>query len=70
MFLNEVDKLRQDLHQVDLHRTTGDKNSAILLLRKIEPRYAKLPEGKSITALLNIINPPAPPPVKVEPKKK
>ncbi|MFM1560724.1 MAG: TIGR03790 family protein [Roseibacillus sp.] len=70
MFLNDVDKLRQDLHQVDLHRTTGDKNSAILLLRKIEPRYAKLPEGKSITALLNIINPPAPPPVKVEPKKK
>ena len=67
---NEVDRLRQKLHIVDVYRSAGNKEAAILLLRKMEPVYAKYPEGKAVTALLNILDPPAPPPVRVDPKKR
>lgn len=66
---NEVDRLRQTLHLVDIQRAAGNKDAATLLLREAEPRFAKFPEGKALTALLNIIDPPAPPPVKVRPRK-
>ena len=66
---SEVDRLRQTLNIVDIYRTAGNKDAAILLLREAEPRFAKIPEGKAVTALLNIIDPPAPPPVKIGPKK-
>lgn len=68
-FQNKVDQLRQDLHIMDVYRMAGNKETAILLLRKMAKNYPRLPEGKAVISLLNILDPPSPPPVKVEPKK-
>ena len=69
-FQNKTDQLRQDLHIMDVYRAAGNKETAILLLRKMKKRYSRLPEGKAVISLLNILDPPSPPPVKVEPKKR
>jgi len=63
-----ADRLRQDLHTVDLLRQAGQKPQAVNHLRTIQPTYADLPEGKSILALLNILDPPAPPPAQPSPQ--
>ena len=54
---------------MDVYRMAGNKETAILLLRKMAKNYPRLPEGKAVISLLNILDPPSPPPVKVEPKK-
>jgi len=64
-----AERLRQDLHIIDVYRTAGNKDSALLLLRKMEERYARIPEGKAVDSLLNILDPPSPPPVEVGPRK-
>ena len=69
-FQNKTDQLRQDLHIMDVYRAAGNKETAILLLQKMEKRYSRLPEGKAVISLLNILDPPSPPPVKVDPKKR
>ncbi len=69
-YRGDSDKLRLTLHLADLERQTGRKDAALTRLREAEPKFADLPEGKAITALLNILDPPAPPPVQVSPKKK
>jgi len=55
---------------MDVYRTAENKETAILLLQKMEKRYSRLPEGKAVISLLNILDPPSPPPVKVDPKKR
>ncbi len=62
------DRLRQELHIVDLLRQSGQKPQAIAHLRTIQATYADLPEGKAIIALLNILDPPAPPPAQPSPQ--
>ena len=66
-FQNRSDQLRQDLHIMDVYRTAGNKETAILLLRKMKEDYSGLPETKAVVALLNILDPPSPPPVRLEP---
>ena len=66
-FQNRSDRLRQDLHIMDVYRTAGNKETAILLLRKMKEDYSGLPETKAVVALLNILDPPSPPPVRLEP---
>ena len=68
-FQNRSDRLRQDLHIMDVYRTAGNKETAILLLRKMKKDYSGLPETKAVVALLNILDPPSPPPVRLEPEK-
>lgn len=68
VYLRDSDKLRQTLHLVSLDRQAGRKPEAIKRLRKAKIDFADIPEAKAITALLNILDPPAPPPVKVPPK--
>jgi hypothetical protein len=58
-FQNKTDQLRQDLHIMDVYRAAGNKETAILLLRKMEKRYSRLPEGKAVISLLNILDPPS-----------
>ncbi len=65
-----AERLRQDLHIVDVYRTANNKESALLLLRRMEKRYARIPEGKAVISLLNILDPPSPPPAKVNRRKK
>jgi len=67
--IKPADQLRQWLYTADLHRAAANKPLAIATLKKAKATYGEIPEGKSITALLNILDPPAPPPVKKKPAK-
>ena len=68
-YSSEADRLRQDLHIVDVYRGAGNKKTAVLLLQKIRKNSSQIPEEKAVTALLNILDPPAPPPVKLRRKR-
>ena len=57
-----ADRLRQDIHRINLLRQAGRKPDAINALRKLQPEYKDTPEAKAITALLIIPDPPAPKP--------
>lgn len=63
-YQHPADRLRQELHNVDLTRQAKRKQDAINHLRKIQGEYADIPEAKAIIGLLNILDPPAPPPAK------
>ncbi|NNC87524.1 MAG: TIGR03790 family protein [Akkermansiaceae bacterium] len=58
-----ADKLRQDLHLAEVARHAGRKDDAIAHLRRVESQYREIPGAKAITGVLNILDPPAPPPV-------
>ena len=66
IYLGDSDKLRQELHIIDMARQAGRKQDAINRLRSIETEYGTTPEAKAITGLLNILDPPPPPPVSVD----
>ena len=65
-----TERLRQDLHIVDVYRNAGNKEAALLLLREMEKRYSRIPGEKAVLSLLNILDPPSPPPARVRPRKK
>lgn len=67
LFPAPADKLRQDLHRVDMARHAGDKQEAIAQLRTIETVYEGTGGAKAITGLLNILDPPPPPAATPEP---
>lgn len=52
------DQLRARLLAADLFRETGNTDKAVALLREASQDFAKIPEGRSITALLNLLDPP------------
>ncbi|MBK1854173.1 TIGR03790 family protein [Verrucomicrobiaceae bacterium 5K15] len=60
--IQPADQLRQWLYTADVHRAAADKAMAISVLKKARERYSDIPEGKTVTALLNILDPPPPPP--------
>ena len=68
-YSGKADQLRQDLHIVDVYRGAGNTKTAILLLQKIRKNNSQIPEEKAVTALLNILDPPSPPPVKLRQKR-
>ncbi|MDG1358562.1 MAG: TIGR03790 family protein [Akkermansiaceae bacterium] len=63
--IKESDQLRQWLYTADIHRETGNKRTAIAILRQVSQMIPAIPESKTIVALLNILDPPAPPPAKL-----
>ncbi|MDQ8190958.1 TIGR03790 family protein [Roseibacillus persicicus] len=60
----EPDKLRQTLHLISIHRGAGDKQAALELVTDGLNRFQNIPESKSLLALKNILDPPAPPAAK------
>lgn len=58
------DRLRQWLYTADIQREAGNKPLAIATLTQAKEITGDSPETKSVTALLNILNPPQPPPAK------
>ncbi len=58
------DRLRQYLSIADTQRGTGNKALAIETLREAKQSIKDIPESKTTLALLNILDPPAPPPAK------
>lgn len=62
--MKESDRLRQWLYTADIHRASGNKPLAIATLKKAKQTHSNIPETKSLTATLNILNPPPPPPAK------
>jgi uncharacterized protein (TIGR03790 family) len=56
------DRLRQWLYTADIQRELGNKKLAIATLTQAKEISGDIPETKSVTALLNILNPPQPPP--------
>ena len=57
------DRLRQELHLIDMAREAGRNQEALTRVRTALPKYQNAPEGKALAALLTILDPPAPPPV-------
>lgn len=67
LFSDPSDKLRQDLHLVELERRRKNIPAAIAILKQVKTAYKDIPEVRAIDGLLTILDPPAPPPTK--PKK-
>ncbi len=63
-----ADRLRQWIYTADIQRESGDKQLAILTLKRAKAIIGDIPEIKSVTALLNILDPPAPPPAAAKKK--
>ena len=63
--IKESDQLRQWLYTADIHRETGNKRTAIEILRQVSQMIPAIPESKTTIALLNILDPPPPPPAQV-----
>lgn len=69
--LDSKDQLRNILHQIAYYRKHKQKDRALLLVKANLIKYQGIPEGKSLVALKNILDPPAPAPAgKESPKKK
>ncbi len=64
LFTDPADKLRQDLHLVELERRRKKTAAAIAILKKAKATYKNIPETKAIDGLLTILDPPAPPATK------
>lgn len=64
VFTDPADKLRQDLHLVELERRAKDPAAALTILKEAKSTYQDLPEAKAIDGLLTILDPPAPPATK------
>lgn len=56
-----ADRLRQWIYTADIQREEGDKQLAISTLKKSQIVISEIPESKSVTALLNTLDPPATP---------
>jgi uncharacterized protein (TIGR03790 family) len=57
-----ANKLRQELHLIAIHRRFNEKEAALELITAAQKRFGDIPETKSLVALKNILDPPAPPP--------
>ena len=64
LYQNPADKLRQDLHLVELNRRQKKHGEALIILKKAKATYEDLSEVKSVDGLITILDPPAPPPAK------
>jgi uncharacterized protein (TIGR03790 family) len=64
VFTEPADKLRQDLHLVELERRSNNTAAALSLLKEAKETYKGLREAKAIDGLLTILDPPAPPATK------
>ena len=60
--IKAADRLRQWLYIADLQRSLGNKQQAIATLKQARELSSNIPEVKSVIGLLNILDPPAPPP--------
>ncbi len=67
LFTNSADKLRQDLHLVEIERRRKNTGAALQILKKAKLEFKDIPEARAIDGLLTILDPPAPPATK--PKK-
>lgn len=56
------DKLRQDFHQIAIHRGANRKDEAVVALREALTRYGSIPESDALKGWLDILDPPPPPP--------
>jgi len=61
-FSRPADRIRQDFHLIAMDRAAGNKPAAIKKLRNLKLLYSGLPEASAVTAWLNILDPPPPPP--------
>jgi uncharacterized protein (TIGR03790 family) len=68
-YMLSADRLRQWIHIADIQREDGNKKLAIQTLKQAKLTIANIPEIKSITALLNILDPPPPPPAAKQKQK-
>ncbi|MBK1834372.1 TIGR03790 family protein [Roseibacillus ishigakijimensis] len=61
VYPGSADKLRQTLHEINIHRVFGEKEAALGLIEEASERFGEIPEGKALIGLRNILHPPAPP---------
>lgn len=54
------DRLRQWLYTADIHRENGNRQHAIATLKKAQHVIGEIPETKSVTEILSILEPTAP----------
>lgn len=62
-YIKSDDKLRQDFHVIAMDRSANHKDAAITGLRSALVRYGGISEASSLTAWLEILDPPPPPPL-------
>ena len=62
LYTEKVDKLRVEMHLVDIMRNGGKKPQAIAKLRGLVDTYKDIPEHKAAQTWLNVLDPPPPPP--------
>jgi len=68
MYLLPADKTRCQLHIIDILRSMGKKDKAILAARNLLAQIKGTAEEQTVKSLLNILSPPPPP--KAKPHKK
>jgi uncharacterized protein (TIGR03790 family) len=68
LYEKDEDKLRVEMHAVNIFRLAGKKPLAIEALKKIVDKYKAIPEHKAAVAWLNFLDPPPPPPPPAAPK--
>ena len=62
-FTKPEDKLRQDFNLIAIQRSLPNgKSQAVQALREAKTRYGSIPEADGLSAWLDILDPPAPPP--------
>nr|MBR9810087.1 TIGR03790 family protein [bacterium] len=61
LFTDSADKLRQDLHLVELERRRDKITDAIKILKQAKKAYKDIPEVTAVEGLLTILDPPSPP---------
>ena len=62
-FTKPGDKLRQDFNLIAIQRASPNgKSQAVQALREAKTRYGSIPEADALSAWLDILDPPAPPP--------
>lgn len=66
-FLLQSDKLRQDLHLIDILRRNGKKQMALNDLTEAIEHYQNIQEKRALIAIRNILHPPPPKPKDQQP---
>jgi uncharacterized protein (TIGR03790 family) len=61
---NPADRLRQDLHLIEIERRQKNTEAALKILKKAKSEFKDIPEAKALDGLLTILDPPAPPATK------
>jgi tetratricopeptide (TPR) repeat protein len=59
-YLVQSDKLRQDLHLIDILRRNGKKQMALNDLQEAIETYDEIQEKRALVAIRNILHPPPP----------